>query len=287
MALIYRNGDASIANTLSTNRNTFLRKKYPSPDGRECFNRKPINMTANTILVDQIENASNGSLQSNVARIGSFYTYFGVMGLYVLFGAISVPFFHVGLLVGLSNFLIKIPLILLLTNFFPKKETDSNSYSSGTDLHLLLYTSLTAPILEEVIFRGVFQPALLALIGLIIPASTSFFILPGLSAATLTAVFITATAFGLVHAFNDHPGAYQQAFHASISGIVLGLLAVYFSLPVAIAAHVTNNTMAVLLTMSTDISSLMPKIFGHSDKVADDDISEYGPASTSPSFTSA
>ncbi len=79
------------------------------------------------------------------------------------------------------------------------------------------------------------------------PAAACAFLATGLSIATTVAIVATAAFFGLIHAFNDHKNSRIQAVMASIGGIVLGVTAAQYGLAAAIAAHIVNNTLAMIL----------------------------------------
>lgn len=80
---------------------------------------------------------------------------------------------------------------------------------------LILYSCLMGPVAEELIYRG-------AAIRL-------------RSSGKVFAIAISALLFGLAH------GNMYQAIYATLSGLVLGCLAVEYSLKWAICAHIFNN----------------------------------------------
>ncbi|MFM1801826.1 MAG: hypothetical protein RJA81_1178, partial [Planctomycetota bacterium] len=71
------------------------------------------------------------------------------------------------------------------------------------------------------------------------------------------AILISSVLFGVIHVLLS---AYQQFFHATLLGVVLGILAYRSgSLWPAVIMHITNNALAVLLSAFT---SAFPKIAG-------------------------
>jgi membrane protease YdiL (CAAX protease family) len=113
-----------------------------------------------------------------------------------------------------------------------------------------LTVTLFAPIMEELFFRGIIQPLLLASILTLFPQLTGVVLFGTFSAAGICAVAITAALFGAVHLTNQKKNdAYHQAFNATFGGVVYGLLSLQFNLFTSIAAHVINNTVCITLMM--------------------------------------
>lgn len=77
----------------------------------------------------------------------------------------------------------------------------------------------------------------------------------GLSIATTVAIIASAAFFGLIHAFNDHKNSHLQAVVATIGGVILGVTAAQYGLAAAIAAHIVNNTLAIIVAKLHDASS--------------------------------
>ncbi len=134
------------------------------------------------------------------------------------------------LLAILGVVLIFTALSLILSLLFQSPEELADPYRALTPDRLLMVTLLglfSAPIVEEIIFRGFLQSTLYKYYS------------PG------TAVILTALIFGLFHSL------YHTAPVALISVYLLGLLFSYFRLRTgsiipSIAAHLFNNIMAAI-----------------------------------------
>lgn len=91
-----------------------------------------------------------------------------------------------------------------------------NATSVSSSLSLFLYSALTAPIGEELIFRGFIMKKLL-------PYGKGF------------AILISAVLFGILHS------NYVQGIYAVSIGLVLGYVAVEYSLKWSVVMHILNN----------------------------------------------
>ena len=92
-------------------------------------------------------------------------------------------------------------------------------------------------------FRGLVQPLLTKSVQVLIPAATVVFFGTGLSVATAVAIVATSVLFGAAHLSNPHKGAHIQAMSATVSGVVLGILAARFGIGASIASHIANNSL--------------------------------------------
>ncbi len=249
MGLVNTNNELSVEQNLPSSRESVHRTKYSLNSGVAFFNQT--GRWVRTTSYANLQAIKNLAPKNQDERNHSLQSYSTVMGIILISGTILFPYFHVGLLIGVASFLIKILLSLALRHFLPSKKSDN-----GTYMKLIkdnpYYVSLTGPILEELLFRGCMQPLLIHLFSLFIPASATIFVLPGLSAAALTSVLITSVTFGMAHTQNDHSGAIIQGVITTLSGVIQGLLCVYFGLPTAIAAHIANNSLSTHILMSND-----------------------------------
>ncbi len=102
-------------------------------------------------------------------------------------------------------------------------ETSMDDASSGAlTLTMLAYSAIAAPLVEELIYRG--------------------FVLSTLKKyGKLYAIVISALLFGIMH------GNLPQAVYAFIVGLLLGYVAVEYSIRWTILLHVINNSLADLL----------------------------------------
>lgn len=102
---------------------------------------------------------------------------------------------------------------------------------SGTSVSMFLYASLLGPISEELLFRGL-------LLRTLQPYGKKF------------AILATAFLFGMFH------GNMIQTPYAFAVGLVLGYVAVEYSLGWAVLLHVLNNM--VLADFMTRLSAILP-----------------------------
>lgn len=89
---------------------------------------------------------------------------------------------------------------------------------------LTLYICIIAPIIEELIYRGV-------VLHKVLPYGTRL------------AIVLSAVCFGLMH--HD----FYQGIAAALGGLVYGYAAVRYSLAVSICLHIANNSIASLLPL--------------------------------------
>ena len=119
------------------------------------------------------------------------------------------------------------PLFLSMENAFNQIglsiETSMDDASSGAlTLSMLMYSAILAPLVEELIYRG--------------------FVLSTLKKfGKLYAIVISALLFGIMHA------NLPQAVYAFLVGLLLGYVAVEYSIRWTILLHVINNSLADLL----------------------------------------
>jgi membrane protease YdiL (CAAX protease family) len=105
-------------------------------------------------------------------------------------------------------------------------------------------SNCVAPIVEECLFRSVIQPLAEKPIAYILPALTVEILGAQFALATLVTIVVTSLLFGVSHLFNGHPNASSQAIHATLGGVLLGIVAVHFGLLASISAHMVHNTTA-------------------------------------------
>ena len=113
-------------------------------------------------------------------------------------------------------------------NFFGYSVMSSieEATASSTTLFMLLYTIIVAPVVEELIYRG------------IVLVSIEKF-------GKVYAIMISALLFGLMH------GNIPQSIFAFIVGIVLGYVAIEYSIWWAVLLHVLNNGLSELFYVLT------------------------------------
>jgi membrane protease YdiL (CAAX protease family) len=159
-------------------------------------------------------------------------------------GILLFPNFGLGLAVGTADFVFSaISLVILNKAKIIKPQIDKNNEYDKHLLRSLLHVSVFGPIAEEGLFRGLVQPLLTKSVQVLIPAATVVFFGTGLSVATAVAIVATSVLFGAAHLSNPHKGAHIQAMSATVSGVVLGILAARFGIGASIASHIANNSL--------------------------------------------
>lgn len=166
----------------------------------------------------------------------------------VALGILCISHFGLGLIAGVGMIVSSLILAFVI-DLCKREEPKTKGVRSNYEKELtssLDSASLVAPLTEEAIFRGGIQPILAQIFEALIPAASATFLGTGLSGATVVAILATSLFFGVLHASNDHAHSHLQAFHATISGLILGCLAAKFGIGAAFAAHLTNNTLATI-----------------------------------------
>lgn len=121
---------------------------------------------------------------------------------------------------------------LILNQFGLSVLKSMEAASSGVDtVSMFLYSAIAAPIVEEIVFRGVVMQGLR-------PYGKRF------------AIFGSALLFGLFH------GNLVQSPYAFLVGLILGYTAMEYSLPWAMVLHMINNL--VLGDMLPRLTSFLP-----------------------------
>lgn len=127
------------------------------------------------------------------------------------------------------NFLLEIFLNIFGFTMVSASETMLN-YDS---IIMTLYIALIAPILEELMFRGVILRVLMK--------HGKFF-----------AIVFSSLLFGLLH------GNLSQLFFATVVGIILAYVTTEYSIKWSILLHIINNSVVVFVnTLSTELSFLV------------------------------
>lgn len=118
-------------------------------------------------------------------------------------------------------------------NLFGLSVTESIEFASGTSnsFSMFLYIGLLAPIAEEILFRGLF-------LRMLLPYGKRF------------AILSTAFLFGIFH-----ENIVQSPF-AFVMGLVLGYVAVEYSMGWAMVLHMINNMLVA--DSLTRLSNLLP-----------------------------
>lgn len=105
---------------------------------------------------------------------------------------------------------------------------------------------IAAPVIEEIVFRGLLQPVLAYGITCAFPQLATPIVL-GVNSATLTSIAITSIGFGAGHYPNFSKGGVFPCVAAAVAGIVFGVARDRFGLIASIGAHMTANLCTGLL----------------------------------------
>lgn len=215
----------------------------PQPNTGLNNSIKTPSLTAVATAVGVSSLASAGTIESE-----AIFIYVACVALGIAF----LPGFASGLLLGSVCSLVNIALAILMHRISPLNAPKSSYY------YFLINNPLTAtivgPSIEEILFRGLLLPAMLAVITTLFPITTTImFWGTGITLAATIAIGLTAGLFGLAHIANDHEGAYRQVFFTTLFGIACGVIALQLGLWAAIGAHIVNNSimMALMLPSST------------------------------------
>lgn len=166
-------------------------------------------------------------------------------------GAIFVPKFGLGLVLGSVQWITTFSIITLLSKLGAIKFSMGPSKEpSAYELQIkenLLTTAIFIPLIEESIFRGGIQPLFSQIIKRLSPSSASTpFLKKSISIPTAAGIAITAGLFGAIHLPNPHNEARIQAIIATFIGISHGTYSAKWGISAAIAAHIANNTISCI-----------------------------------------
>jgi membrane protease YdiL (CAAX protease family) len=218
-------------NSIFSPRHSFSKQKSNLlPLNTEVFHLAPVTPADNNSM----------ALKSIRAMKSSLLTSYSAIAL----GAYFLPNFTNGLIVGTFTFLTTTALssIIDLIQPLPAKDSPYLRYLRENSLQMALFN----PILEELVFRGLFQPTLIEIITLLFPEANNLMLFgTGLTLATGISILMASVHFGAFHLPNQHEKAHIQAFNATLAGIALGYLSQQFGLIAAAAAHIMHNTLAV------------------------------------------
>jgi hypothetical protein len=170
-------------------------------------------------------------------------------------GSATVPHFALGLAVGAAHWIVARLSVCFLRSVIGYEFTEaSQRYKEGlrTQRHMV---ALYGPIKEEIFFRGFMQQ--IFLFTVFNAYAPHLYLLPffstGMSVAVASSILITSVMFGLIHLGSSENGNnYEHAILTTIGGMIYGVLAAQFAPPgdmcllVPIAAHIANNTLALL-----------------------------------------
>ncbi|KTD35661.1 CAAX amino terminal protease self- immunity [Legionella moravica] len=190
----------------------------------------------------------------------------------IILGIACLPGFTSGLLLGSLCTLAVGSLSQIMQFIDPLYVRNSHYYRYVLDNPLTV--TITAPLIEELIFRGLLLTVALIAVTTLFPITTTIMMWEtGISLAAAIAISAVAMVFGLVHLGNEHEGAYRQAFIATLSGIAFGVMALQFGLGTAIGAHVINNSISYTIAYLSDLGFLKPSL-GLSVQSEESDTSE-------------
>lgn len=161
---------------------------------------------------------------------------------FITAGSTYIPHFAYGCIMATGLFIVNFILNTVMDTFAKPEK-----YEEFIELTELT-TSLLAPIHEELLYRGLILQLFIELIKSNYPSALeSCFLETDLSIADAIAIFTTALLFGFMHTFNVKTNGFTLMPAAFLGGLMLGFLTKQYGLLIAIGAHSTNNTIAVLL----------------------------------------
>lgn len=168
-------------------------------------------------------------------------------------GILCFPNFGMGMALGLANLMINIIIIKILDFIIGLPNNDNSEYCRYIKNNPI-YASVVGPIIEELIFRGILLPIMIAVMVELFPSTASMTLCLGVTISTAAAlsVLVTSIFFGALHLINEHKTAWIQAILSTESGILLGLVSLHLGLGAAIGAHILNNTIAVIMMFMSE-----------------------------------
>jgi membrane protease YdiL (CAAX protease family) len=171
-------------------------------------------------------------------------------------GSAVVPHFALGLAVGVLSLAIQqLQLIFLGSMGFDINPNFSQKYRDLLE-NERFWTTLGAPICEEIIHRLLIQQVFFLVIFNVF--APQLYLMPlfltGPSVGVALSILITSITFGLTHlGSSENNDNYIHAITATTLGIISGILAAQFALPgdiaiaAPIAAHIAHNTLCTFL----------------------------------------
>lgn len=159
-------------------------------------------------------------------------------------GCIFIPHFGFACLLTTGCIAFNITLLSIVSEFI--KPIIHEEYRQLIENHIL-YVTLFAPILEEILFREIILNLILIGCAAIYPPSLLIpFLHLGLSNAEAISIFLTSLLFGLCHIFNAKNNL-AQILCTFIAGLLLGYFFIQYGLVFAIGCHILNNILGILL----------------------------------------
>lgn len=162
-------------------------------------------------------------------------------------GSLFIPNFKIGVAAGFVSFVAKnlIRQIKQPFKFIKEEKIDKNELKSYLkSVYEKPYNTIFFnPIFEELLFRALIQPLISTTIIGLAPSTNAALYADKFSIASVVSLFISSYYFGTAHYSNYKSNS--QALSATISGLVMGALAIQFGIQASIAAHITNNALVL------------------------------------------
>ena len=172
------------------------------------------------------------------------------LSVFFIGGSLISTTFMRGVKVGLMSF---IPLLInnfILTKLFGRSNSKDNTKSLDALLNKPFGVAVCAPIIEEVLFRGVLLNMMIIFTTSLLRFYSDYYI-------KMVSVLLSSLIFGLAHLFNNEEMSRDQAMNATLGGIIKGILMLKFGLLASIGMHTANNS---IITVFYSIGCLLPKI---------------------------
>ncbi len=172
---------------------------------------------------------------------------FAFLSSSIFLSSMILPNFDLGLGLAVVETIVSMAILYIKNHLEDQSSHSSFAFSEyGKQIFSSpLASCLTAPIAEELLFRGLIQNGLPLLISSFVPESSESRLF-NLNSTAIFSLCFTSLLFGLMHLSNRHDKANVQAVATTISGLFYGWLALQSGIYCSIAAHIAHNTLLFL-----------------------------------------
>lgn len=148
-----------------------------------------------------------------------------------------------GAVTGLMMFTSTLVLLSLMPQKFIQLGVDVEAAKRYSQFLTFNNIVLKAPVIEEIIFRGVLQPAMTSILSHVLaPYKVRVWNEHTLPLANVISAVAIGAFFGAVHIYNRI--GIGQVIGASVGGLILGFLREHKGLGSCVVAHMVNNAIA-------------------------------------------